>query len=102
MNSYETVTEALKSLQQHSYTTDFNLAFDAIKCSATNRLLKPGEFEIVAHYRFEGDSNPDDEEVIYVIESADGSMKGTLLSAYGMYGEAMSEDMIRKLKVHHD
>ncbi|HRH59536.1 MAG TPA: phosphoribosylpyrophosphate synthetase [Chitinophagaceae bacterium] len=102
MQTYDTVTEALRSLQQQGYTTDFNLEFDAIKCSATHRKLAPHEFEIVAHYRFEGDTDPGDEEVVYVIEAKDGSMKGTLVSAYGAYSEAVSEEMIRKLKMHHD
>lgn len=41
-------------------------------------------------------TNPDDSSVLYVIESKDGNRKGTLVSAYGMYSEGMSEEMIQK------
>lgn len=100
MQSFETVTEALAALKQQGYTTDFNLAFDKIKCADTGVCLMPQQFDITDHYRFEGNTNPADEEVIYVIQSKDGSMKGTLFSAYGTYSEAASDEMIGKLTMH--
>jgi hypothetical protein len=100
MPAYDTVTEALKDLKQRGFTTDFNIAFDKIKCSKTERCFSPEDFEIVEHHRFEGESNPSDEEVIYAIESKDGSMKGVLVSAYGMYSEQVEDSLLRKLQVH--
>ncbi|MEP6513564.1 MAG: phosphoribosylpyrophosphate synthetase [Parafilimonas sp.] len=101
MPAYDTLSEALSDLKKRGYITDFNLVFDKVKCTATGKCLSPAEFEITAHYRFEGESNPSDEAVIYTIESKDGIMKGTLVSAYGMYSEKINEEMIRKLSVHH-
>ena len=100
MPAYETVTEALKDLKARGFTTDFNLAFDCIKCSETGKCLSPAEFEIVEHHRFEGISDPSDEEVVYAIASKDGSMKGVLVSAFGTYSEALEDTLIRKLQVH--
>jgi hypothetical protein len=37
---------------------------------------------VIAYYRFEGASNPDDNVVLYVIETSRGE-KGLLLDAYG-------------------
>ncbi len=101
MTTYETVTEALSDLKQKGYTTDFNLAFDKLKCAETGVCLSPAEFEIIDHYRFEGMTNPADAAIIYVIRSKDGTMKGTLLSAYGAYSEPVSDEMIKRLEVHH-
>ena len=101
MTAYDTVTEALKDLKLQGYTTDFNLAFDSIKCTETGVCLSPAAFEITAFYRFEGNNDPDDSAILYVIESKDGVMKGTLLSAYGAYSEAISEEMIKKLAMKH-
>lgn len=100
MPAYETVTEALEALKQRGYTTDFNLGIDNICCTQTGTCLSPADFEITEHYRFEGDSNPSDEEVVYAIEAKDGSMKGTLVSAFGMYSEVMDDVLMRKLQVH--
>ncbi len=100
MNSFDTVTDALKELKHKGYTVDFNLAFDKIICLNNEICLNPDEFEIVEVHRFEGDSNPDDEDVVYAIESKDGKVKGTMMSAYGMYAESISTTMIQKLSIH--
>lgn len=101
MQTYENMVDALNDLKQRGYNIDFNLAFDHVKCQSTGVCLAPSQFEITNYYRFEGMTNPDDSSVLYVIESKDGNMKGTLVSAYGMYSEGMSEEMIQKLIVHH-
>lgn len=101
MAAYDTLSEALNELKARGYNIDFNLAFDHLKCASTGILLNPSQFEITEHYRFEGMNDPDDSSVLYAIESLDGKMKGVLVSAYGVYSETVSEDMIRKLKVHH-
>ncbi len=101
MPAYNSLIDALSDFKQRGYTIDFNLAFDHLKCESTGVCLSPAQFEITEHYRFEGMSNPDDSSVIYAIESKNGSMKGTLVSAYGVYSDGFSEEMIQKLKVHH-
>ncbi len=102
MANYDTVSLALNSLKARGYTTDFNIAFDKLTCSETNACLSPGEFEITEVYRFEGESNPSDEAVVYAVESKDGKMKGSLVNAYGVYADAMSDEMIKKLSMHRN
>ncbi len=100
MKSYDTVTEALQDLKSKGYTVDFNIAFDKLICSSNKICLNPNEFEIAVVYRFEGATNPDDEDVVYTIVSKDGKIKGTMTSAYGMYAESISIEMIQKLTIH--
>lgn len=100
MQVYENLVDAVNDLRQKGFTTDFHLAFDAIQCKLSGVNLSPDEFEIVAHHRFEANTDPDDSSVLYVIQSKDGKMKGTLISAYGIYADAASDEMIQKLSVH--
>ena len=100
MKAYDTVTGALQDLKLRGFTIDFNIAFDKIICSKNETILNPHEFEIVEVYRFEGDSNPDDEDVVYAIESKDGKLKGSMTSAYGTYAYPISNEMIQKLAIH--
>jgi hypothetical protein len=100
MKNYDTVTEALKDLKLRGFSIDFNIEFDKIICSDNKVCLNPNEFEIVEVYRFEGDTDPGDENVVYAIESKDGTVKGSMLSAYGTYAESISTDMIQKLSMH--
>lgn len=100
MPNYDTVSTALNSLKERGYTKDFNIAFDKMICKETNECLNPNEFEITEVYRFEGETNPSDEAIVYAIVSKDGSIKGAAVNAYGMYADAMSDEMIKKLSIH--
>jgi hypothetical protein len=99
MTSYDTVTDALKGLKLRGFAVDFNIAFDKIICSNNETVLNPHEFEIVEVYRFEGNSDPADEAVVYAIESNKGH-KGVLVNGYGPSSESMSSEMAKKLHFH--
>ena len=109
MKNYDTVTEAVKGLKEKGYNIDFNIAFDKLVCSENKICLQPDEFEIVEIHRFEGDSNPDDEDVVYAVESKDarpddpvgrGKLKGIITSAFGLYADPISNKIIQKLSIH--
>lgn len=100
MNTYDTVTQALYDLKLRGFTTDFNIAFDKLICHQTKVCLNPNKFEITEVYRFEGDTDPGDENVVYAVESKDGLVKGTFTSAFGTYAESVSAEMIQKISMH--
>ncbi len=97
MYTYDTVTEAIKGLRERGYTKDFNLKENCIVCHEDE--LNPDDFEIVEVYRFEGNTDPADEAVIYVIESNKGD-RGVLVSGYGISADEMSDEMAKKLSIH--
>jgi methionine synthase II (cobalamin-independent) len=101
MDNYDTVTGALNGLKAKGYTLDFNISFDKIIRKETNYCLNPHEFEIIEVHRFEGDTNPSDEDIVYAVQSKDGKIKGVITSAYGMYADSISNEMIQKLSIHH-
>ncbi len=96
MPDYDTLSEAINELRKRGYTLDFNLAENCILCNKES--FDPDDFEIVAFYRFEGDSDPADESVLYAIESKKGD-KGILVSGYGISAEGMSADLAQKLQM---
>ena len=100
MTAYDTVTEALNGLKARGYNRNFNVAFDKIMCSESDACLSPEEFEITEVHRFEGNSNPADEDVVYAVESKDGNMKGVITSAFGLYADTLSDKILQKLKIH--
>ena len=59
----------------------------------------PEDFEITEVYRFEGNSDPADEAVVYGIESNKGH-KGILVNGYGPSSDPMSSEMAKKLSIH--
>jgi hypothetical protein len=98
MYVYDTVSEAVNSLKKRGYTIDFNIEHDRIVCNKTPLVLKPHEFEITEVYRFEGNTDPADEAVVFAVESKQGE-KGILVSAYGHDADPVSDEMMEKLRV---
>ena len=98
MHTYDTVSEAVNGLKKRGYTIDFNLEHDCIVCYETPVSLAPEEFEITEVYRFEGNSDPADEAVVYAIESKH-NQKGVLVNGFGVSADPVSDEMVEKLKV---
>lgn len=91
---YGTVTEAINQLKEEGFTIDFNLENNCIACHSDK--FNADEFDIVDVYRYEGNSDPADEAVVYAIESKTG-LKGYLVMGYGMYSDNMSTEILKKL-----
>lgn len=97
MENYEpTLVEILEKLRKEGYTMDFNIKFDSLICEDT--CLRPQDFEVDQTFRFEGNTNPSDEAILYAISSTSGDLKGVLVNSYGVYADDMTEALINKLK----
>ena len=97
MYVYDTVTEAVKGLRERGFTKDFNLQENCIVCDEEK--YNPEDFEIVEVYRFEGDTDPADEAVVYAIKSNKGD-RGVMVSGYGISADEMSAEVAKKLSTH--
>ena len=99
MNAYDTLSEALNDLNERGYTIDFNMGSDSIYCQALGRAFKPDDFEIVEFYRFEGNTDPADESIVYALRTTSGH-RGVLVDAYGLYADPLTDEMVRKLRTN--
>lgn len=99
MYSYDTLSEAVNDLKKRGFDLDFNLEKNCLVCNSGKLDVK--DFEIVEFYRFEGDTDPSDEAIVYAIESANG-LKGVLVSGYGISAEGMSAEMAKKMNIHRN
>ncbi len=98
MPNYDTVVDALHDLKARGFDFDFNLKETCLHCAQLDKELSPEDFDVVEIYRFEGASNPDDNSIVYAIESTDG-LKGTLVNAYGIYSDPVSDELVAKLDI---
>lgn len=97
MYHYDSVAHAIDELRKRGYTKDFNLQENCIVCNVNKYYAN--DFEIKEVYRFEGDSDPGDEAIVYGIESKDGQ-KGVLVNGYGYSSEPMGEEIAQKLRMN--
>lgn len=93
--SFDTITEALSWLTNMGFTHDFN-----IKNLDKPQPISATDFSITYVFRFEGDTDPGDANILYAIQSEKHSLKGVLLSAFGVYADSFSNEMIKKLTIH--
>lgn len=74
MYHYATVSKALDELNEKGFTYDFNLHEEDI---AKN----PNKYEIKHIYRYEGETDPGDEAIVYGIQSSSGK-KGVFVTGF--------------------
>jgi len=80
-NNYETLSLATNALSLNGYTESFNAEDSKIVGLHSNKKYTPDELKIAHTYRFEGMTNPQDDAVVFAIETNDGA-KGTLIMSY--------------------
>lgn len=98
--SFGTLSETINALIKIGYVHDFNIHEECIVCHQENLKLLPSEFQIDKVYRFEGESNPDDQSILYVLSSPKFNVKGTLVNGYGISSDEETSKVIEKLLTH--
>lgn len=62
-----------------------------------DRAYEPEELVIDHLHRYEGVTNPGDEELLLALSARDGQARGTLTLAYGAYATADEAEVARRL-----
>jgi len=79
------------------FTENFKMVSGGMTNDKEEKIYTPHDVTIVNFHRFEGYSNPDDNAVIYYIETGDGK-KGLLIDAYGAYADERLSNFIREVE----
>jgi hypothetical protein len=88
---YAPVLKALEELKAMNFVVDFNLQEETI-------MKHPDCYEILHIYRYEGDSNPDDEAIVYGIKSNKGE-KGVFVAGFSANSESEAATVLRELSI---
>jgi len=93
----QTLSQCMNSLKEKGYSKEFNVSEDKLITKEDQKSYSPKDVQIVDFYRFEGDSNPSDNAILYAIETNDGA-KGVLVDAYGMYADEFVTKFINEVE----
>ncbi|UPT70905.1 MAG: hypothetical protein M0D53_00305 [Flavobacterium sp. JAD_PAG50586_2] len=88
---YASVLKALEELKSMGFTVDYNLQEETI-------YNNPANYEIVHIYRYEGESNPDDEAIVYGIKSTTGE-KGVFVAGFSPNSESKAALVLHELSI---
>ena len=91
-HNYETADVALAKLQEMGYSIDFNVEFDEI-------LRDADDYTVDYLYRYEGESNPDDESTVYGISNSTNGRKGVFVAGNLSLIEGKKRDIILNLEL---
>src|SRR6218665_315785 len=96
-----TLSQVLEKLRQNKIDNEFRMK-DGAFTAGKGKSYTPDELTIRKTYRFEGESNPSDSSIIYIIEANDGLI-GYSIDSYGVYSNHEEEDgydnFIRQVKI---
>lgn len=93
-----TMVDCVNSLVRKGFTEDFKAKKNGLQSLATNKVYKPEEVRILNFYRFEGNSDPADNSILYALETEDGK-RGTLVDAYGPYSDSNVTEFMNSVEV---
>ncbi len=93
----KTLVECHTKLLADGYKEEFTIADNLLKAVSTGKLYTPAEVSIINFFRFEGQTDPGDSSIMYVLETKDGT-KGTLVDAYGPDADGDKTTFIREVE----
>ena len=98
MENYSSLVDAINDLKAKGYVEDLNLKQDCLVCQNGAFQLYPDDFHIDQALRFDVDTDAGDQSILYAISSDKYQLKGLLVNGYGIYTDAVSNEMMEKLK----
>ena len=97
----QTVLEVIEELRKKNYSDDFEINKGRILAKNSGGSFEPEELIIEKIFRYEGDSNPSDNAVVYAITAKNG-IKGILLDSYGAYSDTELAKIIARIPVREE
>lgn len=82
-----TLSQVIEKLRLKRQDNEFTLTPEGFTIG-TGKFYQPQDLKIIKTYRFEGESDPSDSSILYVIESNDG----TIGYSVDIYGAASNHD----------
>lgn len=95
-----TLSYIMEKLRLKRQDIEFKMAPEGFTIN-NGKYYQPEDLKIIKTYRFEGESDPSDSIVLYIIEANDGLI-GYSLDAYGAYSNHEDDgydDFIRRISV---
>lgn len=95
-----TLSQVMEKLRLKKQDNEFRMTPKGFG-SGTGKFYDPSELKIIKTYRFEGESDPSDSAILYLLEANDG-MIGYSIDAYGVYSnhdDDKYDDFIRQISM---
>ena len=93
----KTLSESVNESIAKGYTENFKVITKGLATQDEQSIYAPQDVAISNFYRFEGYSDPQDNSILYLIETTDGR-KGTLIDVYGAEADVKISNFVREIE----
>lgn len=93
----ETLIEAISRLEARGFRDSFEASEGRLRALSNGRLYTPAELVVEEVVRFEGESDPSEQAILFALRSAAGDVRGTFVAAYGALGDPARAEIVRGL-----
>jgi hypothetical protein len=100
LDKMTTLSSLIETAVKKGYTENFMVQEDGLYAPTTNIHYLPNEVKIDNFYRFEGASDPQDNAILYFLETHDGIL-GTLVDSYGATADGLVTGFIKEVEEIH-
>ena len=91
------MSDCINKLTKLGYLDNFKVTEQGLHSAKEDRFFKPAEVVLINFYRFEGQSDPADNTILYQLET-EGGGKGMLVDAYGPYSDAAVNEFMKEVE----
>ncbi|MCB0722576.1 MAG: hypothetical protein KDC42_09745 [Ignavibacteriae bacterium] len=100
-NDEKSLSLVMNKVAGDGYVDEFRLSEGKMTLGKDTKQYYPEDLLITKSYRFEGETDPGDMAVLYLIHTNDGK-KGILVDAYGTYSDRKLSDFLKNVPVSKD
>lgn len=96
----ETLREAIARLERRGFERSFRPLPDGRLELGPDEALDPAALVVDEVVRFEGESDPDDEAVLFALRSRDGRIRGTFVATFGTATDPACAAVMERMAPH--
>lgn len=99
-NQMKSLSACMADVVKDGYIDNMKVEHGKLYAPSKDKQYAAEEVTIDNFYRFEGESDPADNSVLYAIQTSDG-VKGILIDAYGTYADGETNKFIKEVESIH-
>lgn len=81
-NNMRSLTRVMKKLQEVGYNSNFGIENNELIDYDSKKTYGVSDLQLDYEFRTEGETNPDDESILFALQAKDGN-KGIVVASYG-------------------
>src|SRR5262245_19306495 len=102
MREAQTMSQVLERLQRKGYVQDFKACSHGMRVIPKNTIVDPETLVVEGIYRFEGETDLDEEAMVFALYCPNNNLKGTYVVAFGPMMDPLDVAIVQRLQKKYD